>query len=445
MVQQNIFYCTYLSAGSACINVLAILALAFPEHLRSKKNAKFSSAEETLFYALNIFCQILSGIISTAATWFGPVSVMIPINVAAQLLFNMIFFGSLGIEKFPKDVMVGTCVVATAALLLPYVGPQPQQNQNVVKLFEEFNAECWIIFLTGVTLISGFFCIRWMGEKQQTGVVKHQYKESILMIAKIFSGVLSTSLSKFLVGTSGLGFVITFVGFVWCSLLIAAVSILQATEVDQGKFVPMSAVGTQILNAATGLIIWQDYLSIQSWYCYIMVLIQIVLGVYSIASIDIFSSSADSSYALTQSAKIITALDIAHERHQYLSSFAGGSIKHMINSPLADSTEVLPKKRKLVHSTLSKSRLVRFSSSESLKRIFSYSGRNDPHASYSNRNDSHSSYSNNLRNDDQHASYTRLADYGSITEVSLEDDADYDSIVEKSLETDKADGDVNRR
>lgn len=312
------------------MQVMAILVLAYPQYQKTVKNVQYSDSFESLLVPMNIGLQILLGFVNTASTWYGPVSIVIPVRVSAQLLFNMFFFGGLGIENFTKDVKVGTYIVVLGALLLPIVGPTAQEGQDAIQLFEHIPAETWTAILVALTTISGFYCIKWIGDKNTKGTVKHAYKFQILLIARITSAVLSTSLSKFLVGTSGLSFGITVFGYMACSIVISSVAILQATETDQMMFVPASACGIQFMNAITGLVIWQDYLVVQSWAGYFTVMVQIVLGVYLISSLDEYSSSVETNYALAQSVKIQIGKQIARHRGTSIVSYAGGSVETML-------------------------------------------------------------------------------------------------------------------
>lgn len=320
------------------MQVMAILVLAYPEFQKTKNNVKYSPHFESLLIPLNVTLQILLGFVNTVSTWYGPVSIVIPVRVSAQLLFNMFFFEALGIEKFPKDVRVGTYIVVLAALLLPIVGPTAQEGQDAVQLFDHFPAELWTSVLIALTTISGCYCIKWIGDKSRNGYVNHEYKFIIILIARIASAVLSTSIGKFLIGTSGLFFGVTLFGFVACSFVISSVAILQATETDQSVFVPASACGIQFMNAITGLVIWQDYLVVQSWSGYFTVMIQILTGVYLISSMDEYASSADSNYALAQSVKIQIGKAITLQGGKSVIAYAGGNL-HSMFSPIIEEEE----------------------------------------------------------------------------------------------------------
>ena len=65
---------------------------------------------------------------------------------------------------------------------------------------------------------------------------------------------------------------------------------------------------------------------------------QIVLGVYLISSMDEYSSSVDSNYALAQSVKIQIGKEIAHERGKSIVAFAGGSVETML-APIIEDGE----------------------------------------------------------------------------------------------------------
>ena len=102
MVEQNIFFASLLAIAGGCLQVLTILILAYPEYQRTHHNKNYSKEFLSLLVPCNILFQIIIGVVNTVSTWYGPVSIVIPMRVSSQLIFNMIFFGSLGIESFPK-------------------------------------------------------------------------------------------------------------------------------------------------------------------------------------------------------------------------------------------------------------------------------------------------------------------------------------------------------
>lgn len=349
MVEQNVLYASILAIVGGCLQVAAVLILAYPDYQKTHHNKKYSETFERLLVPINIIVQILIGFVNTVSTWYGPISIVMPMRVSAQLMFNMLFFGWLGIEEFPKEVQVGTYIVVSGAFLLPIVGPTAQNGQDPVQLLEMPASEMWTIMLFVVTGLSGLYCVIFITEKTKIGVVRHLYKFPILLTARVASAVLSTSISKFLVSTSGIGFAMTVSAFVACSIVISSVAVLQATEVDQSIFVPASACGIQFLNSITGLVIWQDWRVIQSCPGYSIVMIQILLGVYLISSVEQFSNSADTDYALAQSITIQTAKGISlfinqkEGKHSSIAGYAGGNLHAMIHEafPETESNEYI--------------------------------------------------------------------------------------------------------
>jgi len=341
VVEQNIGKSVGLSAICGFVNVLAILVLAYPEHQKNKYNTEYSAFFEKCLVPCNLLLQATIGILGTMATWYGPVSIVVPVSASATLLANMILFGMLGIEKFTKDVQVGTMIVVSGAIILPAVGPTVQQNQHMVELLDSWHSVIWALVLVIATVGSGAYCVNYMWSKGQQGTnpsSKPKHLFTILLAARVSSAVLSTSLSKLLVSFKGFAFFLVVVAYLACSVVLVATSLLQATEVDQKTFVPASACGMQFINALTGLIIWQDWLVIQSWVSYATVMAQILMGLYLISSMDFVGSSADTSYALSQSVSIQLAKSTIKRRDMLLGSrsrsimggMAGGSVSMML-------------------------------------------------------------------------------------------------------------------
>jgi len=350
MLHQNIFIASSLALLAGCCQVLAVLILAYPEFHKGKGN-KLNASLEKVLVPLNILFQFIVGALNTISTWFGPVSIVMPMRISSQLLFNMLFFESLGIEEFTKDIRVGTFIVVTAAFNLPLVGPTVQQDQNVVKILEHWPSEVWALLLTVLAVMSGSYSIRFFFIKfRGGGNITHRYKTSILLTAHVACTVLSTSISKFFVVTSGYALLSAVIGFLFCSVILLVVAILQATEVEQNSFVPESACGIQFVNAITGLIIWQDWKVVQAWSGYALNMMQVLLGIYLIASTDEFSNSADFDFSLKQSLAIRTAKDMRNIQRKEglggnptMKNLAGGNLKSILVLGVNPSNETLMK------------------------------------------------------------------------------------------------------
>lgn len=62
--------------------------------------------------------------------------------------------------------------------------------------------------------------------------------------------------------------------------IITYALIVQSTAVTQAKFVPLNALALIIVNALTGMIVWEDWRNVGNWVGYVWVFEQLVLGNY---------------------------------------------------------------------------------------------------------------------------------------------------------------------
>ena len=282
--------------------MLSVLVLAYPEHLKQTQGRKFHKHFRKVLIPVNIFVQLFNGAATTGAAIFGPVAIIMPVTVSAQLLFNILIFGYLQMEEFGKDVQVGTFIVVLGSVMLPVVGPTVQQNQDITELLMHPQSLVWTSFLFSGVLISGIACFgcvhtkRWEAESRLVYVC--------LAVARVFSSVLSASLSKALALVTGLQLAVVICGFLICGFVLGTSVVLQATKTEQRLFVPLISCLTQLVNAVTGLILWEDWRVVQSWAGYSAVTIQIIVGVYLISSLDFFQNTADPHYGFNQSFRI---------------------------------------------------------------------------------------------------------------------------------------------
>ena len=54
-----------------------------------------------------------------------------------------------------------------------------------------------------------------------------------------------------------------------------------------GRFIPFAACAALLLNAASGLVLWQDWRSIDMWISYGGIYVQVLLGVYLLSAADL--------------------------------------------------------------------------------------------------------------------------------------------------------------
>ena len=246
----------------------------------SVREAQGKEMKPWLYYlalAGNISLQLTGSVMShLVATWFGPVSIVVPFFYSSTLISNMAIFGwLLGLEFFSKIMRVGTYVIVVGVVLLPVVGPTIQEDQDINELLLQHHfATIWfgvlLVAMTMTGLIVSFLDIT---------KYKMNTRIAILLIARASSISLNLTVSR--------GFILEPTHDLFIFLLVLKIAsgavytyaiVVQSTTVDQARFVPLNTTIIILINALTGIIIWQDNKVITSWYGYVCVFVLLGLG-----------------------------------------------------------------------------------------------------------------------------------------------------------------------
>lgn len=314
MIEQNMTFATLLAIAGGLMQVLSVFIVAYPKHCQNESNKKIHPIIYKLILPLNIMAQASAGLCNTAAALFGPVSCVVPIAIASQLVWNIIVFDCLTkIETFDKSARVGAVIIALGAFMIPIVGPKPQ-NQNVLELLEATSAILWTLFLIIVVFISLYINTYYVSTKEVGGNIAF----ISLLAARVASAVLCTSCSSSFASLRGFSLMISFLLFVLCTYVMGHSTFFQA-HVNQKTFVPAVACMTQIVNAMTGLIVWRDNLTIQSWSGYSAMMVQFLLGVYLTINIDLIQDASDPEYPFRPSLWIRKAITSVKTKHVHFS------------------------------------------------------------------------------------------------------------------------------
>lgn len=227
---------------------------------REKQGYVLSKWMQFLTIAGNVTLQGIGSIIGhLVAPWFGPVSMVVPFFFSATLLCNMLIVGILG-EDFTKNMRVGTVVIALAVMLLPVVGPTPQDDQDFASLMGHWYSLSWFVIL--VILSFGTGTVVSMGITQYS----QRNRMVILLCSRASSLCLNLTVSRaFILGPSGVVFMTLIVLKLVSGSIYTAAIVVQSYTVEQSKFVPLNATLIILANALTGLIIWEDWRVVQSW------------------------------------------------------------------------------------------------------------------------------------------------------------------------------------
>jgi hypothetical protein len=277
-VVQSTPICIILAAVGGAIEVFATALLAYKDAVESETGRKWSRAARICALIANVCLQFLSSVLGNLiATWFGPVSLVGPVFLCAQLVANMIVFGYLlGLESFNKDMKVGTYVVVIGVVLLPVVGPAAQEDQDIAALLATWYSYAWSGLLVIAMLVSSAMLIF-----LKVTMLRESYRIAILLVARATSFAVNLTVSKLMVLDVTLIVLVTAITLkVASGGIITHACIVQASAVPQGTFTPLCASALIIVNAITGMIIWEDWRVVGSWLGYACVFVQLILGNY---------------------------------------------------------------------------------------------------------------------------------------------------------------------
>lgn len=277
---QNMGLCIALAACGGALEVFATVVVAIPD-AREKQGILVTKATCTRAFVINVFFQIMASVLgNTISTWFGPVSIVGPVFFASQMVTNMIVFGFLtGLETFTKDMRVGTWVVVVGTVLIVVNGPQTQEDQDVNELMSHWYSILWSAVLLGGMAITSFFMA---DMKLRPHRYKSEFKRAtILLVARGCALSVNFTVSKPFAMKPGFPMIMLWLSMKILSGAVYSIAIIiQSTAVTQSTFVPMNTTVTLLINAITGIIIWEDWRTVVSWLGYAAAFTLLVLGIY---------------------------------------------------------------------------------------------------------------------------------------------------------------------
>eukprot|EP00978_Attheya_sp_CCMP212_P047139 scaffold421239_cov42-Attheya_sp.AAC.2 len=275
----------------------AILAVA---DTQTKAGIKWSDCGLRMALAGNVILQVSASMVGNLlAPWFGPVSLVGPTFLAAQLLANMLLYGVvLGLENFTKDMRIGTYVIVVGAVLLPVVGPQTQDDQDIWSLLTTIQGAIWSILVVSGMFFSCFLLlltVRWPCSKKAKK--DDDDEEDVSEVGATNIDMLSRFPNEYhriaiLLVARATRFIIAMVLKVLSGATMTFGIIVQSISVPQSTFVPLNASFTILINALTGIIVWEDW--------------KFALGNYLLLGDDIkFLDSENTNYGRKETLNII--------------------------------------------------------------------------------------------------------------------------------------------
>jgi uncharacterized membrane protein len=295
-VQQSLPICIALASIGGILEVAATAVTAIPA-VREKQGMKVSQFWRWMAVAANVALQTISGFFSALfATWYGPVSIVVPFFYSSTLLSNMVIFGLFLGEEFNKPMQVGTHVIVLAVILLPVVGPTISPEQNFDILTKHWYSILWFLILFGTTLATGAILI-FHASPDSTKVnnpFMQRYspiqRRNILLLCRAASISIDLTVSRCLV--LGPPNTFTLIMLIATKLvsgnLYTYAIVVQSYAVEQVQFVPLNATMVIAVNAFTGILIWED--QPQSWYGYICVFWLLGIGCDLLLSVPLLNA-----------------------------------------------------------------------------------------------------------------------------------------------------------
>ena len=342
-IEQSLPICIGLAIAGGLLEVAATACTAAPS-VRAvrkgddgnwpKRNGLRGLLYKYLPVAANISLQGISSVLGfLIATWYGPIAMVVPFFYSSTLLANIVIFGTLlGIEFFTKTAKNGTLVIVVSVIILPVVGPSVQDNQDITLLISKWYAFVWFGILVGVCAITGLIvCFVDIKSKfKQRGIT------CLLLLARASSISINLTVSK--------GFVSNLDATSWIFglfLVLKVVSgwiytyaiVVQSTAIEhQSKFLPLNTTCIITLNALTGIIIWEDYKVMASWYGYACVFLLLGLGCELLLDTDVPLLTDDNpDFGVHKRASVVNVISKRRRRNsEYLLGRNTQTLEHNI-------------------------------------------------------------------------------------------------------------------
>ena len=164
------------------------------------------------------------------------------------------YFYKVGLRRLTNSSHYSSPIWSMLIFLLcgKVFGPGIQDDQDIGELLSHPHAFLWFLMLLAGMTISTIFMVH--------KVYEEKVQIMILLIARSTSYTLNLTVSRAFLLNPSYFILVTFVIIKIVSGAIYTYAIVvQSTTVTQSKFVPLNATTIILVNALTGVIIWQDW------------------------------------------------------------------------------------------------------------------------------------------------------------------------------------------
>ena len=180
---------------------------------------------------------------------------------------------------------VGTHVIVVAVILLPVVGPKIQEGQDITSLMRHWYSIVWFSILLVTCAIAGLLLV-WDVTRYRM-----EARVLILLVARAAAIAVNLTVSRaFILGlTDAMLFTFIIIKIVSGAIYTYAI-VVQSYTVEQARFVPLNATTIILVNALTGIIIWEDWRVVSSWYGYLCIFVLLGLGCDLLLSVPLLNA-----------------------------------------------------------------------------------------------------------------------------------------------------------
>jgi len=275
--------CIFWSCLVGLMYTASVCVIALPEHRAKQNGTNISDGKTVLLKAFYMGFNTAAIPLMFLASGDGPVSVVVPVIIASQLLSNMVIQGIAGSLEYDKSKRIGTYVLSAAAAQLIDIGPKdPREKPDVARLLEQPLASAWLVTLAVVTVVS--LC----AIPKVENLAKTDLKK--LGVFGAFIGItaaLNNSLSKVAMTVTGPARVVCVLLYPLFGICSTVGSAYGNAGLDNALSVPVFAISQLFFNGLTGLLVWEDYKRLNAPLAYGIVYLLFALGIYLCSSVDV--------------------------------------------------------------------------------------------------------------------------------------------------------------
>lgn len=272
----DIVLCVLFAALTGLVYTIAINVVAVPTYLAEQSGAPLDNKKSALVTSLYTGIYMLSVPVMFCATSKGPVSIVVPVVIASNLLSNMLVQSIVGVTKFSKPARVGTYILSVAAVQLIDVGPtEPKGQVDPVALLEKPMAVAWMMILCGL-LVVGALTIPVTKSMGPNNIVKLLAFTALVSIP----AAINNSISKVSMALSGPGQAACVVAYFALGNMSTVMSGIGNAGLNNAISVPVFSCVQVMVNGLTGIFIWGDFQRIEKHIAYVMIYFLFCLGIY---------------------------------------------------------------------------------------------------------------------------------------------------------------------